>query len=128
MEITILKCPNCNKKFYTKYYTGGYIDHMNMVNNFDITVNRGKEDIVEEICYKGNIYRGIEDIKEREECFIKYLTDKGMEQDFINDVIGEVNSIREHIKELTNIERTIQNKLNKLSSVDREYIIEHLYT
>lgn len=72
MEINKMVCEHCGKVFYSKYYTGGYIDHyVNFSrhrNVFGKDINRD----IREICYDGNDLREDKDIKERLGCYLKW--------------------------------------------------------
>ena len=67
---TIMTCDKCGKEFYTRYYSGGYIDHvMNFSDHSENISNFPVNRIVREICWAGNEIRSQYDIRERLNCF-----------------------------------------------------------
>jgi len=127
MKITRMVCENCGKEFYTEYYDGGYIDHMNMVNNFQVSLNRGLDSIVDDICKSGNSWRPVSDIDIRKTCFIKWLEKQDVSKEFIERVINQVDKTQEHISEIETKTEKLQNQLNELDWIDRKYIIDNLF-
>ena len=72
MEINKMICEHCGKTFYSKHYTGGYIDHY--VNFSSHKNNYGKDMFadIEKICFDGNNVRDDRDIQERLNCYLKW--------------------------------------------------------
>ena len=81
MIITTMKCPCCGKEFFSKYWEGGYIDHVtNFVGNMDAYKNRDSvKDMAMEICFVGNDLRQSNVRRDFLKCF---LTWKGFDQEF----------------------------------------------
>ena len=62
---TIMKCPVCGKEFITKYWEGGYIDHVsNFVDNYKIKLNKlnNLDDIINDLTIHSLNYREEKDI------------------------------------------------------------------
>ena len=118
MEINKMICEHCGKVFYSKYYTGGYIDHYE---NFSRHRNAFGKDInrdIREICYDGNDLREDKDIKERLECYLKW---DNIPDDFKNHVkekcdflINKILKVKEHATEI----------VSGMTMLERKYLIK----
>lgn len=127
MKTTRMYCENCGKEFYSEYYRGGYIDHMNMVNNFGCFLYRDIDNIVRVICYDGNDFREIDDIDDRLVCMTKWLR-KNASLKVIKEVISKVEEKKEYIRDLIKIRKEIQDKIYSLKDYEaRCFIKNHLF-
>ena len=115
MEINKMICEHCGKVFYSKYYTGGYIDHYE---NFSRHRNSLGKDInrdIREICFDGNNLREDTDIKERLNCYLKW--------DNISDDVKNV--VKEKCDFLTN--KILKAKNNAVEIVSGMTMLERKY-
>lgn len=128
MKTTRMYCENCGKEFYTEYWQGGYIDHTNMTNNFEISLHRGTEDIVEEIIRNRNDYRELEDIDDRLKCFLIWLEKKKVSKEMLEEIKEKVAEKKKYIENLLQIREEIQNKIYSLDDYSaRCFIQQHLF-
>ena len=113
MEINKMICEHCGKVFYSKYYTGGYIDHYE---NFSRYKNNFGKDIngdIREICFSGNDLRDDKDIEERLNCYLKWdnipdgVKNQAKEKcDFlINKILKAKEQAEEIVSDMTMLER-----------------------
>ncbi len=124
-------CDCCGKEFYSEHWTGGYIDHMNMVNNRRIYKSRFKsnwyneidevnykkmiEDVVNEICYCGNDPREEYDVKSRLECFMLWDDFSENEKTEVKTMVETLifardqayKKLEKYLKSLTNTELNV---------------------
>lgn len=115
MEINKMICEHCGKVFYSKYYTGGYIDHYE---NFSKHRNSLGKDInrdIRELCFNGNNLREDTDIKERLNCYLKW--------DNIPDDVK--NIVKEKCDFLTN--KILKAKNNAVEIVSGMTMLERKY-
>ena len=128
MKTTRMYCENCGKEFYNEYYEGGYIDHTNMTNNFEICLYRGIGDIVEEITQHGNDYRELEDIDDRLKCFLIWLEKKKVSKEMLEEIKEKVAEKKKYIENLLQIRQKIQDKIDSLDDYSaRCFIQKHLF-
>lgn len=121
-------CENCGKEFYIEYWQGGYTDHMNMVNNFEVIKNCGIDDIIQEICMGGNNYRELEDIDDRLKCFLIWLKKKKVSKEMLEEIKEKVSEKKKYIENLLQIRKEIQDKIYSLDDYSaRCFIKEHLF-
>ena len=104
MYIETYYCEYCGKRFFSKHYTGGYIDHYrNFAQNKEYFGNDIDDDIME-ICFKGNEIREIDDIKERLFCYMQWenISDnfKAKVSNHCNFLIDKVQKAEQKAKEL----------------------------
>ena len=104
MYIETYCCEYCGKHFFSKHYTGGYIDHYrNFAQNKEYCGNDIDDDIME-ICFKGNEIREIDDIKERLFCYMQWdnISDnfKAKVSNHCNLLIDKVQKAEQKAKEL----------------------------
>lgn len=131
MKITRMYCENCGEEFYFK---SEYIDHMNMVNNFEPTLYRalhlkyGLQEIIDKICKNGNDYRELEDIDDRLKCFLIWLEKKKISKEMLQEIKEKVAEKKKYIENLSQIREEIQNKIYSLNDYSaRCFIKEHLF-
>lgn len=75
MERLILTCDCCGKEFYSKYWTGGYIDHVtNFSSRHRSYTDKSAERIARDIMFHGNSIRTVYDIVIRFNCFMTWRT------------------------------------------------------
>ena len=116
MENIELICPCCKHKFAEKYYTGGYIDHMNFLGYFDEATKNGQDidvdNLVKETCYNNYAFRSDDDIADRISCvrlalsrnrkydkkLQVYFDNVGKELDKADIVKKEVEALQEKYK------------------------------
>lgn len=128
MKTTRMYCENCGKEFYEEYWQGGYIDHMNMVHNFDCSLHRGLDRIIKQICQDGNDYRELDDIDDRLKCFLIWLEKKEVSKEMIEEIKEKVAEKKKYIENLIQIREEIQNKIDTLNDYSaRCFIKEHLF-
>lgn len=74
MKYTVMKCECCGKVFYSEYWEGGYIDHVeNFVGNRNVYVHRNDiEDMARTIVFDGNNLRDLRYVKEFLKCFMTW--------------------------------------------------------
>lgn len=72
MKINKMICEHCGKVFYSKYYTGGYIDHYENFSNHKNSFGKDIDEDIRKICFNGNNLREDTDIKERLNCYLKW--------------------------------------------------------
>lgn len=92
-----LKCKCCGKKFASKYWEGGYIDHVeNFVGNKEVFVYRNDAvDMAWEIIFNGNDLRELRHIREFLKCF---MTWDCFSKDFKNRVKQMVDAMLEKLE------------------------------
>lgn len=97
MKYTVMKCDCCGKEFYSEYYEGGYIDHVeNFVGNRHVYVYRNDvKDMAREIIFHGNDLRQTIYIKEFLKCF---MTWDCFSEEFKNNVKDIVIAMLDKIK------------------------------
>ena len=123
---TIMKCPVCGKEFITKYWEGGYIDHVsNWVDNYKIKLNRlnNLDDIINDLTIHNLNYREEKDIIERKNCFIKWLIKQKVSEDIIKEIEKRTLERLKHIAEVNNDVKFIKEIINKY---DNYLDIEHI--
>lgn len=114
MKTTRMYCENCGKEFYSEYYEGGYIDHMNMTSNFECYLHRGIESIVEVITQDDNDYRELKDIDDRLKCFLIWLEKKKVSKEMLEEIKEKVAEKKKYIENLLQIRKEIQDKIDSL--------------
>jgi hypothetical protein len=74
-------CDVCGAEFNNKHYTGGYIDHMNLVNN-RYFYEENLDELIEEVVFDGDSLRGKFDVDKRLNCVMHWdnLPDSTKEQ------------------------------------------------
>ena len=72
MRINEMIFEHCGKKFYSEYYTGGYIDHYENFSSRKNSYGKDVERDIEAICFDGNDIRDNDDIQERLSCYLKW--------------------------------------------------------
>ena len=72
MEINKMICEHCGKVFYSKYYTGGYIDHYENFSSHKNSFGKDIDSDIRKICFDGNNIREDGDIRERLNCYLKW--------------------------------------------------------
>ena len=123
---TIMKCPVCGKEFITKYWEGGYIDHVsNFVDNYKIKLNKlnNLDDIINDLTIHSLNYREEKDIIERKNCFIKWLRKQKVSEDIIKEIEERTLERLKHIAEVNNDVEFIKEIINKY---DNYLDIEHI--
>ena len=121
MKKTIMTCDCCGKEFYSEYYTGGYIDHTNLSNNFDVLFRCGAKRIISEICKHGNSLRDADDVKIRLNCFHEYCK-KLLVTKLYDEVKEGVDKYIERTRELDLLHDKIVDIVKDLDEFEREYI------
>lgn len=118
MEINKMICEHCGKVFYSKYYTGGYIDHYE---NFSSRKNSFGKDIdrdIRAICFDGNNIREDGDIRERLNCYLKWdnISDdvKNHVKEKCNFLINKILKAKEHATEI----------VSGMTMLERKYLIK----
>ena len=118
MEINKMICEHCGKVFYSKYYTGGYIDHYE---NFSSRKNSFGKDIdrdIRAICFDGNNIREDGDIRERLNCYFKWdnISDdvKNHVKEKCNFLINKILNAKEHATEI----------VSGMTMLERKYLIK----
>lgn len=131
MKIIRMYCENCGEEFY---FENEYIDHMNMVNNFEPTLYRalhfkhGLQEIIDKICKDGNDYRELEDIDDRLKCFLIWLKKKKISKEMLQEIKEKVAEKKKYIENLLQIRQEIQNKIYSLNDYSaRCFIQKHLF-
>lgn len=123
---TIMICPVCGKEFYSKYWEGGYIDHVsNWVDNYKIKLNKldNLDDIINDLTIDNLNYREEKDIIERKNCFVKWLRKQKVSEDFIKEIEERTLERLKHIAEVNNDVKFIKEIINKH---DNYLDIEHI--
>lgn len=118
---TIMTCDKCGKEFYTRYCSGGYIDHvMNFSDHSENISNFPVNRIIWEICWAGNEIRSQYDIRERLNCFKSWnIPDK--------DKVDTVTTMCEKLIFLLNASKPIAKSVyGKLSPLDRAELLRLL--
>ena len=74
-------CDVCGAEFDTEHYTGGYIDHMNLVNN-RYFYEENLDELIEEVVFDGDSLRSKSDVNKRLNCIMHWvnLSDSVKEQ------------------------------------------------
>lgn len=113
---TIMTCDKCGKEFYTKYYSGGYIDHvMNFSDNSETISNYPVNRIVREICWAGNEIRSQYDIRERLNCFKSWnIQDKNK----ADEVVEMCEKLIALLNESKPIAKSVYKKLSPLDKAE----------
>lgn len=117
MYIETYYCEYCGKHFFSKHYTGGYIDHYrNFAQNKEYFGNDIDDDVME-ICFKGNEIREIDDIKERLFCYMQWenISDKFKEEvsEHCHYLIDKIEKAEQKAKQL----------VEGLTMLERRYLI-----
>ena len=127
MIIRRMICECCGKEFYTEYWEGGYIDHVqNFVGNRNVYVHRNDiEDMAREIVFDGNNLRDPKYIKEFLKCF---MTWDCFPEDFKHSVKRIVDAMISKIAEAKKKAREIEKSTSPLvlamlkeEDIDDEY-------
>ena len=127
MIYTIMKCECCGKEFISKYWDGGYIDHVNnFVGNRDAFANRNNiEDMASEIVFSGNNLRDIRVIDDFLKCF---MTWDCFQEDFKNKVkkivktmVSKIKNAEKQVKELEKSTSPIVLAMLKEEEIDDAY-------
>lgn len=115
MEINKMICEHCGKVFYSKYYTGGYIDHYENFSSHKNSFGKDIDSDIRKICFDGNNLREDADIKERLNCYLKW--------DNISDDVKNV--VKEKCDFLTN--KILKAKNNAVEIVSGMTMLERKY-
>lgn len=119
-------CPVCGKKFYSKYWEGGYIDHVsNWSDNYKNKLNRldNLDNVINDLTINNLNYREEKDIIERKNCFIKWLRKQKVSEDVIKKIEERTLERLKHIAEVNNDVKFIKEIINKYENyLDIEHI------
>lgn len=115
MEINKMICEHCGKVFYSKYYTGGYIDHYENFSSHKNSFGKDIDSDIRKICFNGNNIREDGDIRERLNCYLKW--------DNIPDDVK--NIVKEKCDFLTN--KILKAKNNAVEIVSGMTMLERKY-
>lgn len=74
-------CDICGAEFSTEHYTGGYIDHMNLVNN-RYFYEENLDELIENVVFDGDSLRSKSDVNKQLNCVMHWdnLSDSTKEQ------------------------------------------------
>lgn len=118
MEINKMICEHCGKVFYSKYYTGGYIDHYENFSSHKNSFGKDIDSDIRKICFDGNNIREDGDIRERLNCYLKWdnISDNVKKQvkekcDFL---INKILKVKEHATEI----------VSGMTMLERKYLIK----
>lgn len=104
-----LRCDCCGKTFWSKYYVGGYIDH---VTNFSRHRNKYAKEknlvkLARNICFNGNEIYPVNEINTRLNCFMHWEGFSYEEQGKIREIVtGTLSKIKDASKEVIIIRET----------------------
>jgi hypothetical protein len=127
MKYTVMKCECCGKVFYSEYWEGGYIDHVeNFVGNRNVYVHRNNiEDMARTIVFDGNNIRQRCYIKEFLKCF---MTWDCFPEDFkhsvnqiVEAVMSKVAKAEKKVKELEKSTSPLVLAMLKEEDIDDAY-------
>ena len=118
MRINEMICEHCGKKFYSEYYTGGYIDHYVNFSSHKNSYGKDIERDIEAICFNGNDIRDDDDIQERLSCYLKWdnISDetKTEVKDKCEFLIDKIQKAKENAR----------NIVNNMTMLERKYLIK----
>ncbi|MBQ2886487.1 MAG: hypothetical protein IJE43_22435 [Alphaproteobacteria bacterium] len=118
MRINEMICEHCGKKFYSEYYTGGYIDHYENFSSRKNSYGKDVERDIEAICFDGNDIRDNDDIQERLSCYLKWdnISDetKTEVKDKCEFLIDKIQKAKENAR----------NIVNNMTMLERKYLIK----
>lgn len=115
MSVT-MKCDSCGKEFYSKYYAGGNIDHVENFSRHFHNTKKDVKDMVREIVFNGNEYRNVYDIKDRRECL---LMSKYFDDSYKNEVVSQVD---EQIEKIIRLDEKYRPLFENLTYAEKKYI------
>lgn len=118
MEINKMVCEHCGKVFYSKYYTGGYIDHYENFSSRRYSFGKDMDRDIREICFDGNDLRDDKDIEERLNCYLKWdnVSDniKSQVKEKCEFLINKISKAKKQAKEI----------VSNLTMLERKYLIK----
>ena len=118
MKINKMICEHCGKVFYSKYYTGGYIDHYENFSSHKNSFGKDIDSDIRKICFDGNNIREDRDIRERLNCYLKWdnISDdvKKQVKEKCDFLINKILKVKEHATKI----------VSGMTMLERKYLIK----
>ena len=118
MEINKMTCKHCGRQFFSRHYTGGYIDHYT---NFSAKKDVFGKDVYKDlkrICYHGNELRDYDDIYERLDCYLKWdnisTESKNLVKEKCDFLIAKMKAAEEKAESI----------IENMTMLERKYLIK----